>query len=55
MGFIKDWRILVFCRVLLGFFEAGEFSSLWADGRRRERWLIFFFLVLQDSSLDVST
>lgn len=23
MGFIKDWRILVFCRVLLGFFESG--------------------------------
>jgi len=23
MGFINDWRILVFCRALLGLFEAG--------------------------------
>ncbi|CUS09223.1 unnamed protein product [Tuber aestivum] len=27
MGFIKDWRILVFCRVLLGLFEAGFFPG----------------------------
>jgi len=44
MGFLNDWRILAFCRALLGLFEAGEFSTFWADARRRERWLIFFFL-----------
>jgi len=32
MGFIKDWRILAVCRVLLGFFESGEFPTSQADG-----------------------
>jgi MFS family permease len=25
MGFIHDWRVLVVCRTILGFFEAGMF------------------------------
>lgn len=25
MGFAKDWKIIVVCRMLIGIFEAGEF------------------------------
>jgi len=42
MGFINDWRLLAFCRVLLGLFEAGEFSTIRADRRVRE--MVDFFL-----------
>ena len=24
MGFINDWRVLVVCRTIMGFFEAGK-------------------------------
>jgi MFS family permease len=27
MGFLKDWRLLVVCRAILGFFEAGFFPG----------------------------
>jgi hypothetical protein len=31
MGFVKDWRVLVVCRAILGLFEAGRaiFSFDW--------------------------
>ncbi|RPA99625.1 MFS general substrate transporter [Choiromyces venosus 120613-1] len=52
MGFLKDWRILVFCRVLLGFFEAGFFPgcvyliSSWYVRYEVQKRLAGFYLVV---------
>ncbi|KAG0641023.1 major facilitator superfamily domain-containing protein [Tuber brumale] len=51
MGFAEDWRILVFCRVLLGFFEAGFFPgciyliSSWYTRYEVQQRLAGFYLV----------
>ncbi|CAZ81943.1 unnamed protein product [Tuber melanosporum] len=51
MGFIEDWRILVFSRVLLGFFEAGFFPgciyliSSWYTRYEVQKRLAGFYLL----------
>ncbi|KAF8537938.1 major facilitator superfamily domain-containing protein [Trichophaea hybrida] len=51
MGFLKDWRLLVLCRAILGFFEAGFFPgavyivSSWYVRYEVQKRLAGFYLI----------